>query len=130
MWGAVLNTAGLDLIDLRLVCTEPSDYANPIGTGPFKFVEHAAGSHWVGQRFEPAHLDGVVAVLFHTSAPGLFPGRSLHLELREQTADGELPGPAIYAASCEPYHEAGLQTQANVTLVSEEVEKQARKAHG
>jgi peptide/nickel transport system substrate-binding protein len=24
---------------------------NILGTGPFKFVEHAAGSHWIGERF-------------------------------------------------------------------------------
>jgi len=29
---------------------------NILGTGPFKFVEHAAGSHWVGERFEDYHV--------------------------------------------------------------------------
>ena len=31
---------------------------NVLGTGPFKFVEHAAGSHWVGERFENYHVEG------------------------------------------------------------------------
>src|SRR5690606_33720555 len=31
---------------------------NILGTGPFKFVEHAAGSHWVGERFEDYHVEG------------------------------------------------------------------------
>ena len=29
---------------------------NVLGTGPFKFVEHAAGSHWVGERFADYHV--------------------------------------------------------------------------
>ncbi len=29
---------------------------NVLGTGPFKFVEHAAGSHWVGERFKDYHV--------------------------------------------------------------------------
>lgn len=41
---------------------------NIIGTGPFRFVEHAAGSHWVGQRYDGyfeagrPYLDGFRAV--------------------------------------------------------------------
>src|SRR5690606_31192661 len=31
---------------------------NILGTGPFKFVQHAAGSHWVGERFEDYHVEG------------------------------------------------------------------------
>ncbi|MBI3045272.1 MAG: ABC transporter substrate-binding protein [Betaproteobacteria bacterium] len=31
---------------------------NVLGTGPFRFVEHAAGSHWVGRRFEDYHVKG------------------------------------------------------------------------
>jgi peptide/nickel transport system substrate-binding protein len=30
---------------------------NVLGTGPFTFVEHAAGSHWVGERFEDYHVE-------------------------------------------------------------------------
>ena len=39
-----------------------------MGTGPFKFVEHVAGSHWVGERFadyfrkDRPYLDGFRAV--------------------------------------------------------------------
>jgi peptide/nickel transport system substrate-binding protein len=31
---------------------------NVMGTGPFRFVEHATGAHWVGQRFEQYHQPG------------------------------------------------------------------------
>lgn len=47
---------------------------NIMGTGPFKFVEHAAGSHWVGERFadyyEPGkpYLDGFRAFFIVNSA--------------------------------------------------------------
>ena len=40
----------------------------PMGTGPYKFVEYVKGSHWTGQRFEGyhrkglPHLDGFKAV--------------------------------------------------------------------
>jgi peptide/nickel transport system substrate-binding protein len=29
-----------------------------MGTGPFRFVEHVKGSHWVGQRFDGYHVPG------------------------------------------------------------------------
>ncbi len=55
--------------------TDPNFPArNILGTGPFKFVEHVAGSHWVGKRFDeyfrPGHpyLDGFRAVTLTTSA--------------------------------------------------------------
>jgi peptide/nickel transport system substrate-binding protein len=47
---------------------------NVLGTGPFKFVEHVAGSHWVGERFkdyfEPGkpYLDGYRAIFIKSSA--------------------------------------------------------------
>lgn len=47
---------------------------NILGTGPFRFVEHAAGSHWVGERFadyyEPGkpYLDGFRAYFIVNSA--------------------------------------------------------------
>jgi peptide/nickel transport system substrate-binding protein len=47
---------------------------NILGTGPFKFVEHAAGSHWVGERFkdyfEPGkpYLDGFRAIFITNTA--------------------------------------------------------------
>jgi peptide/nickel transport system substrate-binding protein len=47
---------------------------NILGTGPFKFVEHAAGSHWVGERFADYHekgkpyLDGYRAIFITNTA--------------------------------------------------------------
>ena len=47
---------------------------NVMGTGPFKFVEHVAGSHWVGARFDDyfqkgkPYLDGFRAITLTTSA--------------------------------------------------------------
>jgi peptide/nickel transport system substrate-binding protein len=47
---------------------------NILGTGPFTFVEHVAGSHWVGKRFDgyyekgKPYLDGYRAV-FISGAP-------------------------------------------------------------
>ena len=47
---------------------------NIIGTGPFKFVEHVAGSHWNGTRFDDyfesgkPYLDGFQAITLATSA--------------------------------------------------------------
>ncbi|MBI4274691.1 MAG: ABC transporter substrate-binding protein, partial [Rhizobiales bacterium] len=47
---------------------------NVLGTGPFKFVEHAAGSHWVGERFADyfekgkPYLDGYRAIFITNTA--------------------------------------------------------------
>ena len=47
---------------------------NVLGTGPFKFVEHAAGSHWVGERFadyfekDRPYLDGFRAIFITNTA--------------------------------------------------------------
>jgi len=47
---------------------------NILGTGPFKFVEHAAGSHWVGERFadyfekDRPYLDGYRAIFIANTA--------------------------------------------------------------
>ena len=47
---------------------------NILGTGPFKFVEHAAGSHWVGERFADyyeqgkPYLDGYRAFFIRNTA--------------------------------------------------------------
>jgi peptide/nickel transport system substrate-binding protein len=47
---------------------------NVMGTGPFTFVEHAAGSHWIGKRFEgyfekgKPYLDGFRAIFIRNTA--------------------------------------------------------------
>ncbi|MDO8533168.1 MAG: ABC transporter substrate-binding protein [Xanthobacteraceae bacterium] len=47
---------------------------NVLGTGPFKFVEHVAGSHWVGERFADyfekgrPYLDGFRAIFITNTA--------------------------------------------------------------
>ena len=47
---------------------------NVMGTGPFSFVEHAAGSHWVGKRFDgyfekgKPYLDGFRAIFIRNTA--------------------------------------------------------------
>jgi peptide/nickel transport system substrate-binding protein len=47
---------------------------NIMGSGPFKFVEHVAGSHWVGTRFDDyfqkgkPYLDGFRAITMAVSA--------------------------------------------------------------
>ena len=47
---------------------------NILGTGPFRFVEHTRGSHWVGQRFDgyfekgKPYLDGFRAVFMSGAA--------------------------------------------------------------
>jgi len=47
---------------------------NILGSGPFKFVEHAAGSHWVGERFadyfekDRPYLDGYRAIFITNTA--------------------------------------------------------------
>ncbi|MCC7273327.1 MAG: ABC transporter substrate-binding protein [Alphaproteobacteria bacterium] len=47
---------------------------NILGTGPFRFVEHVAGSHWIGKRFENyfdkslPYLDGFRAVTMTNTA--------------------------------------------------------------
>ncbi len=47
---------------------------NIMGTGPFTFVEHAAGSHWVGKRFDgyfekgKPHLDSYRAIFIRNTA--------------------------------------------------------------
>ncbi|MGE0715209.1 MAG: ABC transporter substrate-binding protein [Alphaproteobacteria bacterium] len=62
---------------------------NVMGTGPFKFTGHVAGSHWTGERFENyfrkghPYLDGFRAITMSTSATlnGLA-GRQVDAEFR------------------------------------------------
>jgi len=62
---------------------------NIMGTGPFRFVEHVAGSHWVGERFEGyfrqgrPYLDGFRAITMSTSAMvNALSGRQIMAEFR------------------------------------------------
>lgn len=62
---------------------------NIMGTGPFRFVEHVAGSHWVGQRFEGyfkqgrPYLDGFRAITMSPSAMvNALSGRQIMAEFR------------------------------------------------
>jgi len=43
---------------------------NIMGTGPFKFVEHAAGSHWVGERFAEAIRQSGIVIAPAEPRPG------------------------------------------------------------
>jgi peptide/nickel transport system substrate-binding protein len=65
---------------------------NVLGTGPFKFVEHVAGSHWVGQRFDDyfvkgePYLDGFRAVFMRGAAIiNALQGGQVAAEFRGQT---------------------------------------------
>ncbi|MSO94071.1 MAG: ABC transporter substrate-binding protein [Rhodospirillales bacterium] len=63
---------------------------NVLGTGPFKFVEHVSGSHWVGERFndyfEPGkpYLDNYRAIFIKSSAAivNALQGGEIHTEFR------------------------------------------------
>jgi peptide/nickel transport system substrate-binding protein len=63
---------------------------NIMGTGPFKFVEHVAGSHWVGKRNEDyfikgrPYLDGYRATFIQDTATRVAAIRSgrVHAEFR------------------------------------------------
>ncbi|MBI3912623.1 MAG: ABC transporter substrate-binding protein [Chloroflexi bacterium] len=58
-----------------LLAKDPRYYEkNIMGTGPFRFVEYVAGSHWVGKKFEGyfvtgrPYLDGYKAVIITDTA--------------------------------------------------------------
>jgi peptide/nickel transport system substrate-binding protein len=62
---------------------------NVMGTGPFRFVEHVAGSHWVGERFDGyfrqglPYLDGFRAITMSASAMvNALAGRQVLAEFR------------------------------------------------
>ncbi|HEY4253060.1 MAG TPA: ABC transporter substrate-binding protein [Roseomonas sp.] len=62
---------------------------NIMGTGPFRFVEHVAGSHWVGERFDgyfkqgKPYLDGFRAITMSpTAMVNALSGRQIQAEFR------------------------------------------------
>jgi peptide/nickel transport system substrate-binding protein len=62
---------------------------NIMGTGPFRFVEHVAGSHWVGERFDGyfreghPYLDGFRAITMSPAAMvNALSGRQIMAEFR------------------------------------------------
>lgn len=62
---------------------------NVMGSGPFRFVEHVAGSHWVGERFDGyfrrglPYLDGFRAITMSPAAMvNALSGRQIHAEFR------------------------------------------------
>jgi peptide/nickel transport system substrate-binding protein len=62
---------------------------NVMGSGPFRFVEHVAGSHWVGERFDGyfragrPYLDGFRAITMSPSAMvNALSGRQIMAEFR------------------------------------------------
>ncbi len=63
---------------------------NVMGTGPFKFVEYAAGSHWVGKRNEDyfvkghPYLDGFRAIFIKDTSARVasIRGERVHIEFR------------------------------------------------
>ena len=62
---------------------------NVMGSGPFRFVEHVAGSHWVGERFDgyfrqgQPYLDGFRAITMTPSAMvNALSGRQILAEFR------------------------------------------------
>jgi peptide/nickel transport system substrate-binding protein len=62
---------------------------NVIGTGPFKFVEHVAGSHWTGARFDGyfkpgrPYLDGFRAITMNAGVTlNALEGRQILAEFR------------------------------------------------
>ncbi len=71
---------------------------NILGTGPFRFIEHARGSHWVGQRFDGyfrdgrPYLDGFRAVFMAQASAitNALQGGAIHADFRGFTpADRE-----------------------------------------
>jgi len=66
-WNAVYSAA-------RLKADPNFPARNVMGSGPFKFVEHVAGSHWVAERFDGyfregrPYLDGFRSITMGTSA--------------------------------------------------------------
>ncbi|GAC1479526.1 MAG: ABC transporter substrate-binding protein [Acetobacteraceae bacterium] len=81
-WNSIFSAARL--------AREPNYPAkNVMGTGPFRFVEHVAGSHWVGERFDGyfraghPYLDGFRAITMAPAAMvNALAGRQIMAEFR------------------------------------------------
>ena len=81
-WNCIYSAA-------RLKQDPNSPVKNVMGTGPFKFVEHVAGSHWVGERFadyfrkDRPYLDGFRAITTSgVAAPNAIGGQQVLAEFR------------------------------------------------
>ncbi|MDB5413342.1 MAG: peptide transporter substrate-binding protein [Rubritepida sp.] len=81
-WNSIFSAA-------RLAQDPNFPVRNVMGTGPFRFVEHVAGSHWVGQRFDGyfreglPYLDGFRAITMSPSAMvNALSGRQIMAEFR------------------------------------------------
>ncbi len=95
------DSAFLDTIALPFNClysaeklsTDPNFPAkNIMGTGPYVFVEHVAGSHWSGKRFDKyfeagkPHLDGFKALFIKpTALVSALQGAQIQAEFRSVT---------------------------------------------
>lgn len=81
-WNCIYSAARL--------ATDPNFPAkNVMGTGPFKFVQHVPGSHWIGERFDDyfvkgrPYLDGFRAVTTSaTAGQTAVSGRQVMAEFR------------------------------------------------
>jgi peptide/nickel transport system substrate-binding protein len=74
-----------------IIAKDPNWYTkNVMGTGPFKFVEHVKGSHWVGKKNADywdkgkPHLDGFRAIFTSSSAAQVaaIRGERAHIQFR------------------------------------------------
>jgi peptide/nickel transport system substrate-binding protein len=81
-WNSIFSAA-------RLAQDATFPVRNVMGTGPFRFVEHAAGSHWVGARFDDyfrerqPYLDGFRAItMTPSSMVNALSGRQIQAEFR------------------------------------------------
>jgi peptide/nickel transport system substrate-binding protein len=81
-WNSIFSAA-------RLAQDPQFPVRNIMGTGPFRFVEHVAGSHWVGQRFDGyfreghPYLDGFRAITMSPAAMvNALSGRQVLAEFR------------------------------------------------
>jgi peptide/nickel transport system substrate-binding protein len=74
-----------------IIAKDPHWYEKNInGTGPFKFVEHVKGSHWVGKKFDDywdkgkPYLDGYRAIFMKSAAAQVAAvrGERAHIQFR------------------------------------------------